>query len=464
MELITFVLIFSILINIGLTADPDPTVRLDDIPAPYSYVIKSDGTNYWGVSSEGEMVYESTNASYTINSALSGLTSARTWQETVLLTGNFTIDSSIVVYAYTYLQLIGHVSLADNSNCDMIKNAHPESNDICVTIEGGGWWGNKGQQTSGCGINWTHSVSISEPTGARIQVTFRDLTIKECKEHGIFVDLYGAWCPIDIEGVNSKWHGGAGVYLKFVADFQITNCFALDGDGAGIVLMASGIGQIGNCYINDGIVVDGLYGASSGSLQVSNCYIDAGARHGLTLNGCQYSTFSNLEIHMWGTTPKNNDAIYLDTYSNPFYTYHSVNNTFSNIIIDNHGFEGTWRYGVHESNSSQTANTYNGVHVMDGAVNTGGFLLNGLTSHMTSCWNESTFIRDSWVNSGTATISASTQTTFNHGLAGTPEIVLASFNVTTYNGYTWSATSTQITITVGTSGDYEIYWYAEYKP
>jgi len=67
-------------------------------------------------------------------------------------------------------------------------------------------------------------------------------------------------------------------------------------------------------------------------------------------------------------------------------------------------------------------------------------------------------------NSGTATISASTTVTFAHDLVGTPTGVWASFSSTGYNGWTWTATSTEITITVGTSGTYTVYWKAEYKP
>lgn len=67
-------------------------------------------------------------------------------------------------------------------------------------------------------------------------------------------------------------------------------------------------------------------------------------------------------------------------------------------------------------------------------------------------------------NSGTATISSGTSVTFDHGLAGTPTLVLCSFNNTGYGDWKWSATSTQITITVTNSGTYEVYWYAEYKP
>ncbi len=64
-------------------------------------------------------------------------------------------------------------------------------------------------------------------------------------------------------------------------------------------------------------------------------------------------------------------------------------------------------------------------------------------------------------NKGTATITASTSVVFNHGLATTPTLVLASFNLASYGNYTWTATTTQITITVSTSDTYTVYWYAE---
>lgn len=64
-------------------------------------------------------------------------------------------------------------------------------------------------------------------------------------------------------------------------------------------------------------------------------------------------------------------------------------------------------------------------------------------------------------NKGTATITTSTSVVFNHGLATTPTLVLASFSVASYGNYTWTATTTQITITVSTSGTYTVYWYAE---
>ena len=66
-------------------------------------------------------------------------------------------------------------------------------------------------------------------------------------------------------------------------------------------------------------------------------------------------------------------------------------------------------------------------------------------------------------NVGTITFSG-TSVTFTHGLAGTPTQVFASFNSTGYGGWSWSANSTHITITVANSGDYTVYWRAYYEP
>jgi len=67
-------------------------------------------------------------------------------------------------------------------------------------------------------------------------------------------------------------------------------------------------------------------------------------------------------------------------------------------------------------------------------------------------------------NSGTATITASTSVTFNHGLAGTATHVEIGWKTTGYGTWSWSANSTDVTITVTVSGTYSFSWSAEYKP
>jgi len=71
-------------------------------------------------------------------------------------------------------------------------------------------------------------------------------------------------------------------------------------------------------------------------------------------------------------------------------------------------------------------------------------------------------------NSGTATIpSGQTSVTVNHGLAGTPTVVIVTGTTSdTKDAYVSAKTSTTFTITVPSpvGGDRTVYWYAEYKP
>jgi len=67
-------------------------------------------------------------------------------------------------------------------------------------------------------------------------------------------------------------------------------------------------------------------------------------------------------------------------------------------------------------------------------------------------------------NSGIAKISVGKSVTFNHGLAGKPTFVSCSFSNTGWGSWKWSATSTQITVTVERTGTYLVYWSAEYHP
>jgi hypothetical protein len=109
--------------------------------------------------------------------------------------------------------------------------------------------------------------------------------------------------------------------------------------------------------------------------------------------------------------------------------------------------------------------TYYAIDIVSGTRNLiEGGLVDGLIRNL----GDKTIFRDitNFVteNSGATTISASTTVTFNHGLAGTPTGVWASFSSTAVTGWKWTATSTSVTITVTPSGTYTVYWYAEYKP
>lgn len=65
--------ILFMLQSIPVTANPvSPTLYLDDLPMIATYIVKTDGTNYWAIRYDGYKAYDSTNASYVFTSVLAG--------------------------------------------------------------------------------------------------------------------------------------------------------------------------------------------------------------------------------------------------------------------------------------------------------------------------------------------------------------------------------------------------------
>jgi len=91
-----------------------------------------------------QMEYSSTNASAVINSAIGNLTVGRTWKEKVVLMGNFTIDSSIIMPSYTVLELRGKVTATYNPDFPMVRNENQTGGNSYSEIFGGYWEGNNG--------------------------------------------------------------------------------------------------------------------------------------------------------------------------------------------------------------------------------------------------------------------------------------------------------------------------------
>lgn len=84
-------------------------------------------------------------ATTTINWVLSHLSRGRTWVETVAVIDNYTINRTLTVYSFTYLEILGKISLADDSDCDMIYSESTTD----VYIVNGELDGNRGEQAAG---------------------------------------------------------------------------------------------------------------------------------------------------------------------------------------------------------------------------------------------------------------------------------------------------------------------------
>jgi hypothetical protein len=151
-----------------------------------------------------------------------------------------------------------------------------------------------------------------------------------------------------------------------------------------------------------------------------------------------------------------------DNSRNSTGTYDGIYVTSSyNIINNNRCYDDLYsgvrnqRYGICISATGH----YNVVtgNEVTGNKN-GGMLISGTDNKVTHNIGFAT------ENSGTANIITTNTVTFDHGLAGTPTHVECGFKTIGYGTWKWSATSTQITITVENSGTYTFSWYAEYKP
>jgi len=71
-----------------------------------SFIVENDDGTYKGFNGQtGELSYSGTIAETVVQNCLGDLTSGRTWKETVLLIGNFSLTDSIVLSSYTILNL-----------------------------------------------------------------------------------------------------------------------------------------------------------------------------------------------------------------------------------------------------------------------------------------------------------------------------------------------------------------------
>lgn len=99
-----------------------------------------------------EVVYGGTSSD--IQAAIYALTPGRVWQEKVKLVGQFTVNDTVIIPAYTYVDATESYCVAQNAlNKDMFRNEHsedvtPTANDPFITWESGRLDGNRTSQTT----------------------------------------------------------------------------------------------------------------------------------------------------------------------------------------------------------------------------------------------------------------------------------------------------------------------------
>lgn len=107
-------------------------------------VYTDDEGNYFSVNEQTGQIYSSSNATETINNALTSV-SGEEW-ETVYLKGTFIIDNPILIKDYTILKIDGTIILEGNTNNIMIQNIDQTNGNNHLKIIGGELNGNREKQ------------------------------------------------------------------------------------------------------------------------------------------------------------------------------------------------------------------------------------------------------------------------------------------------------------------------------
>lgn len=316
----------------------------------------------------GNFVCDGTADDVEIQAALDYLTAARTWQEKVVLKGNFTISAPIVVSGHTWLELIGKVTLANGVNDNMIENANPATNDPNVVIEGGIWDGNGANQMAGDIIYWTHGTSPA----TFFRNEFRNMSFIDSDTYDIHIPaMDDARTTFMFYNLHSRGTGTGSLHLTDMSDLIVSNWIPCNDP----YLHLCSFVKFDHLYIQGTAVLDYVT-----SLQMSNCSIDTAGELPLDLYSCAYSNFSNIVIRVIGDGAAVARAVRVGSP----YTLKSTNNQFSNIYMGRALGAETRRFtlGIEEIDADQINNLYCNI---DGAdCVTAALRLRSVTSQWTN--------------------------------------------------------------------------------
>ena len=226
----------------------------------YDYLIYTDGTNYYAKNGTTGLVdYSGTNATAIISSAYNSLTVGRTWKETIVLKGNFTIDTEINPLSYSKTIIQGKISVIAGEVINIINilNAHD------VEVIGGELDGN--QANTPYGADMTHQTGIwvwdsyncivdtvyvhdcwADGIAVRGATSSRDNLIQNCRVDNVGSAAFEALEPsirttfINCNGTTVNYPTGfatmAGYEIR--SDYnKFINCYAVDCATTGFLLM-----------------------------------------------------------------------------------------------------------------------------------------------------------------------------------------------------------------------------------
>jgi len=473
-------LVSSSIVYYVFAVSPSSTFTISSgiYPGAPSYTIWREGGYYFAKDANGEIDYSGMDANTVIQAGLNGLTSGRTWQEKVVLKGDYSLTNSLTLPSYTILDLSdAKLTLANGVN----KYCITSTNSTDIAVIGGIINGNKaGQTLAAHGTEGIYFDSVSNST-------IRDVYIYDTKWVGIGWTgapnlnnkiLHNHIKSSDSDGI---FVGGfrdsliSGNILETVGDVGIVvgnNCWDNIVENNIVISPASmGIAVTGTTVFPYNTILSGnyVYGGNRGFR------IYAGVTKTILVGNIAHSQAEHgFFIDASSTILDGNIARNCTTYHG--FTIYGVDGVVSDVSLVNNQAYDNIGHGIYLYNAQHCliqgnrlkGNNY-GI-AGDGTSNYNTFIGNDLTGNSVpySSVGSNNLVKNNMgfvtENSGTATITASTTVTFDHWLAGIPTSVECGFKTTGYGSWIWSATSIQITITVATSGTYTFSWYAEYKP
>ena len=477
------------------------TIEPNSFVETVEYVIVEDGGVFKAKNgTTGAVEISGTEPIPVVNNAMGNLSSGRTWKETVLIMTEIEIDHDAYQFFipnYTILDFNYHtLKVKDNTPYNDDYNIFQNSDNPATDIELRNM--NFDENAEGAADAWAYVFFFTNMSNSKLyNCDFRSPVMEYSVIFGginNYVEI--TYCKFeanafDLDKPNDKLNGLVfehnemtdELYIRGTAHVRYNN---FTGSGAAIKIFNGNDSEVSNNFIhatgwsgyliylirsNRTIVNNNIvygYGTSAGTgllmtyqdetLVTNNEFYnlntginnDEANNTQLSSNIIRTSTYG-IKLYQSDTCKVSSNNIRTATWG--VYGQGSTKKSDFNSITDNK-FYGEMTYGVYFDSGCRYNNIrYNYFNITGIGFNWGG--TDNIVEHNIGFTTE---------NTGTATISSSTSVVFDHELVGTPTGVWASFNSAGYNGWTWTATATQITVTVGQSGTYEVYWQAEYRP
>jgi len=388
--------------NIGFDSvfvyDPafESRLRYFDASMPYSYLVESNGTHAFMMNgTTHQMEASGIDQDQIINWALGNLTVGRTWQETVWLMGNFTIDSPLRVYSHTKIVLACEIYLEANSDCNMIENAEWNAHDV-VIAGSGRLFGDYENQNSGHGIYWringTNPDSQQYPFS--LTISPEELRIHYIKQDGVHIDMLGSsgTFQVWIENLHTFSCRRYGIYWYCVYDSYLQESW-IGGNAKNFYQLYCTSNHISDCYFGGGVSEEVMLAHWMRATHFTNCRWDNGASSPVAqedfvrLTGnCSGNTFIGGGITSTDNLINNNTEVGLSIEDD------SHDNLFSGFYIgvrtDQTG-TNKLKYGIVEIENAD----YNMICCVNARdVATAGIMIVGENTKVSDSWNGTSWI------------------------------------------------------------------------